>query len=61
MTKTTITVHEDTPINEVIKILEDKHLIRMPVVKGSKLVGILTRRDVLLCFLRATAEPPRWI
>ena len=61
MTRRTITVNEETPINEVIKILEDKHLIRVPVVKGSRLVGILTRRDVLSCFLKASAEPPRWL
>ena len=61
MTKSAITVNEDTPINEVMKTLEDKHLIRVPVVKGSKLVGILTRRDVLSCFLKASAEPPRWL
>lgn len=58
MTKNPITVEEDTPIFKVIKILEDHKLIRVPVVKGSKLVGILTRRDVLFCYLKATAEPP---
>lgn len=61
MTNSPISVKEDTLMMEVIEILEDKHLIRVPVVKDSKLVGILTRRDVLLCFLRATAEPPHWI
>lgn len=61
MTKNTVTVNEDTPISELIKILEDKHLIRVPVVKGSTLVGIIARRDVLLCFLKATAEPPHWV
>ena len=58
MTKNTITVEEDTPVTEVIKILEDRKLIRVPVVKGSKLVGILTRRDVLFCYLKATNKPP---
>ncbi len=57
MTKNLITVEEKTPIMDVIKILEDNKLIRVPVVKESKLVGILTRRDVLFCFTQATAEP----
>ncbi len=58
MTKKLITVEEDTSIIDVIKILEDHGLIRVPVVKESKLVGILTRRDVLFCYLQATHKPP---
>jgi CBS domain-containing protein len=58
MTKKTITVTEDTLMMDVIKLLEDKHLIRVPVVNGKKLVGILARRDLLLCHLRATAKAP---
>lgn len=61
MTKRPTTVKEDTPIIKAITILEDKHLIRLPVVKNSKLVGIIARRDILLCFLKATAEPPHWV
>ena len=58
MAKETITVMEDTPFLEVIKILDDNHLIRVPVVKKNKLVGILTRRDLLFCHHRASLEPP---
>ncbi len=58
MTKTLITVNEDTPIHDVIKTLEDNKLIRVPVVNNSRLVGILTRRDVLFCYIRATSERP---
>lgn len=61
MTKEVITVTEETTIPDVIKILEDRHLIRVPVVKGSNLVGIIARRDVLYCFLKATAKAPQWI
>ncbi len=57
MTKETITVTEDTAMMDVIKLLKDKHLIRVPVVKGKRLVGILARRDILLCHLKATAKP----
>ena len=61
MTKNPITVNEDTPIFDVIKILENRKLIRVPVVKESKLIGILTRRDVLFCYLQATTEAPKWV
>ncbi len=57
MTNNPITVDEDMPILDVIKILEDNKLIRIPVVKGTRLVGIITRRDVLFCYLMATAQP----
>ena len=56
MTKNPITVEEGTSIFDVIKTLEGHKLIRVPVVKGSRLVGILTRRDVLYCYLMATAQ-----
>ncbi|HJP18239.1 MAG TPA: CBS domain-containing protein [Nitrospinota bacterium] len=58
MTKNPMTVNEETPILDVIKMLEDHKLIRVPVVKESKLVGILTRRDVLFCYLQGTHKPP---
>jgi CBS domain-containing protein len=57
MTKKAVTVTEDTPMMDVTKLLEAKHLIRVPVVNGKRLVGILARRDILLCHLRATAKP----
>lgn len=58
MTKETVTVTEETSMMEVINLLEDKHLIRVPVVSGKKLVGILARRDILLCYLKATSIRP---
>lgn len=61
MTENPATVSENTPLSDVIKILDDKNLVRLPVVKNNKLVGIVTRRDLLLCHMKATAEPPHWI
>ena len=56
MSRDTITVTEETPMMDVIKLLQDSHLIRVPVVNGKKLVGILARRDLLLCHLRANGQ-----
>ncbi len=61
MTKNPTSISEDTPLSDVIKLLDDKNLVRVPVVKNNKLVGIVTRRDLLLCHLKASAEPPHWI
>ncbi len=57
MTKETVTVTEETPMADVINLV-DKHLIRVSVVSGKKLVGILARRDILLCYLKATSTRP---
>jgi CBS domain-containing protein len=59
MTKGAITVTRDTPSMEIIHLLQDKHLIRVPVVDHEgKLIGILARRDILVGYLRATK--PIW-
>ncbi len=59
MTKDPITVTEDVPAMEVIRLLQEKHLIRMPVVDAEgKLAGVVSRRDILEGYLRATK--PVW-
>lgn len=55
MTSNPITVAPDTPAMDVIKILEDKHFIRLPVVDAEgKLLGIVARRNILQGYLKAT-------
>ena len=61
MNKEVVTVNEDTPLKDVIKTLEDNKLVRVPVVKDNVLVGIITRRDLLICHMKASGEPPHWI
>lgn len=58
MTKNPICATEDTHASALIDILETKHLIRLPVIKNGKLVGVVARRDVLLAYLNATVKPP---
>ena len=59
MTKGVISVTQDTSAMEIIQLLQSKHLIRVAVVDaGGKLVGIVSRRDILLGYLRATK--PIW-
>ncbi len=41
------TVESDESIREVIKIISSGRINRVPVVKGGKLVGIVTRGDIL--------------
>lgn len=49
-------VQEDTPVDEIVRLLEGEHLIRVPVVKEGKLVGIVARRDILFGYIKSTAE-----
>ena len=51
-----VTVTEETPVLDLIKILQDRHLIRVPVVKGKTLVGIVARRDVVFGYVKALAR-----
>jgi len=55
MTPAPITVSPKTPAMDILEKLETKHLIRMPVVnEEGYLVGIVSRRDILLGYLNAT-------
>ncbi len=53
MTREVVTAEADTPVSELIKILTDKHLIRLPITAKGKLVGVVARCDVL----RSLIEP----
>lgn len=46
MTKSPYTIEYNAPINEVIELMREKNLKRVPVVDGEKVVGILTHSDI---------------
>lgn len=47
MTPNPVTVAEDTPLEEIVRMLERHGVKRLPVVRGDQLVGIVTRSDLL--------------
>lgn len=47
MTKSVITVTEDTDIYEIAAIFVDKGVNRVPVVKNDKIIGIISRADII--------------
>ena len=54
MTTEVVTVDPDTQVSEIIKIMNEKKIIRIPVVsKEGKLRGVVSRSDIL----RARIEP----
>lgn len=57
MTKDVITVTEDAALSEVANLLLLHRIRRVPVVRAGRLVGIVTRRDLLRCTLEADDTP----
>jgi acetoin utilization protein AcuB len=57
MTADVLTVGPDVAIAEAAELLRERRIGALPVVEGGKLVGILTRSD-LLAALAALAPPP---
>lgn len=55
MTKDVVTTTEDTPIMNLIHLLQERHLIRVPVVNKHKLVGMVARRYVVFAYVKARA------
>jgi len=51
MTRNVITVTEDTPIEEAARIMADKKIGGLVVMKGEKIVGIITETNLFRIFL----------
>jgi CBS domain-containing protein len=41
------TISEDTPLDEIAALLTDKKIKRVPVVREGRLVGIVSRADIV--------------
>jgi len=60
MTTDLITVGEETPAEEIARLMEEHRIRRVLVVREGKLVGVVSRADLLRAVLRpgATTEQP---
>jgi CBS domain-containing protein len=47
MTRNVVTISEETPLDEIAGLLEKHHIKRVPVVRDGKLVGIVSRANLL--------------
>jgi CBS domain-containing protein len=56
MTTDIVTAKTDTPITEVIGLMDKFNIIRLPIVKDEKLVGIVSRGDILNYLLKPDFE-----
>src|SRR6266508_3583692 len=47
MTTKPLTVTEETPLEEVVKVMEKRQIKRLPVVRGNEVVGIVSRANLV--------------
>lgn len=47
MTEEPVTITEDTPLEGIVALMEQNKLKRLPVVRGEKIVGIVSRANLL--------------
>jgi CBS domain-containing protein len=58
MTEEPVTVGEDTPLEELVAVMEKKGIKRLPVVSGRILKGIVTRSNLLQAVASMAHEIP---
>jgi CBS domain-containing protein len=56
MTHDVVTATEEMLVKDLVPLLQARHLIRVPVVRGKSLVGIVARRDAVFGYVKATAK-----
>ena len=53
MSRNVVTVDIDTPVEEIMEVLESERILRVPVMQAGSIVGIVSRPDLL----RAAVQP----
>ena len=56
MTAPALTIVPDASLSEAARLMIERRVNRLPVVDGERLVGIITRADVIKTYLRPDAE-----
>ena len=59
MTRDVVTVSEDTDLGEVAALLEARRVKRVPVMRDGKVVGILSRANIVRAVGATKGAPPR--
>ena len=58
MTRNVITAKPDTPLGDVAAMLERNRVKRVPILEGTKIVGIVSRANILQALASATKKLP---
>lgn len=56
MTQSPVSVAEETPLDEIVHLMETRRIKRVPVVRNGKIVGIVSRANLLQGFASLTAD-----
>ena len=56
MTTLPLTVTEDTPLEEVVTVMEKRQVKRLPVVRGEEVVGIISRANLVHALARVARD-----
>ena len=59
MSPTPHTVAEDTLLEDAVHLMEQKRVRRLPVVRGTRLVGIISRADLLHALVSIARKMPK--
>lgn len=62
MTRELVVIEETTPVADIARLFDEHHIKRVPVVRDGKLVGIVSRADLVRTLIRReqeTARPPQ--
>lgn len=60
MTPEPLTINEDTDLEEIVELIQKHNVKRLPVMRGDKLVGIVSRSNLLqtVASLARPIRPP---
>lgn len=58
MTRDVVTVDEDTPLDQVVELMDKRHVKRLPVMKDGRMVGVVSRADLLRALAAKLADAP---
>ena len=58
MTRDVVSVTPDTPLDEIVALMERRRVKRVPVLEGDAPVGIVSRADLLRALARTLDEEP---
>lgn len=56
MTQALVVIGEDTPLDEIVRLLETRHIKRLPVTREGEVIGLVSRADVLAALVKMRRE-----
>jgi CBS domain-containing protein len=59
MTENVYTIDEDTALEDVVELMERRRIKRVPVLRGNKVVGIVTRSNLMYAIVSLARSVPK--